>query len=209
MNKKKNITKVLVLVVSLIVIGVSGTYAYYTLAMSGEATKTTAKSGVFKIISSLDTANALNNTKLKLIDATEKEVKAEKITFTVTSKDESTVDGQYFIYLKNITLSKNLYSKYLKWELLQNGEIKDSGTFEDAVRTDTVASDEAENVETTVQNIKLNEEALQITKKTTDTLIFRIWLENDENVNQISLTEGSFAARLYLEAFPVSELKKS
>ena len=197
MNKKKNITKVLVLVVSLIVIGISGTYAYYTLAMTGEATKTTAKSGVFKIISSLDTANAVNNTKLKLIEPTEKEVKAEKVTFTVTSKDESTIDGQYFIYLKNITLSKNLYSKYLKWELLQNGEIKDSGTFEDAVRTDTVA------------NIKLNKEALQITKKTTDTLIFRMWLENDENVNQISLTEGSFAGRLFLEAFPVSELKKS
>ena len=47
MNKKKNgLAKVMVLVVSLIVIGISGTYAFYTLTMS-DPSETSAKSGVF------------------------------------------------------------------------------------------------------------------------------------------------------------------
>lgn len=208
MNKKKNsLAKVMLLVVSLIVIGVSGTYAYFTLTMS-EPAVTSAKSGVFKVESSLDTTNAINNTKIRLIDNAEKETKSEKVTFTVTSLDESTVDGEYYIYLKDILLSKNLYTSYLHWELLQNGEVKAQGNFGDVAskRTDTPIADEADNVVTSLSEIKLNETGLRLIKKAKDTLIFRMWLENDPDVNQIAITNGSFSGRLYLEAYPVSEL---
>ena len=183
-QKKNSFAKVMILVVSLIVIGVSGTYAYYTISMS-EPSKTSAKAGVFKVESSLETTSAINNSKIRLIDNAEKEIKAEKVTFTVTSLSESTVDGEYYIYLKDILLSKNLYTNYLHWELVQNDVVKASGDFGDVAskRTDTPVAGEAK-----------------------DTLIFRMWLENDPDVNQIAITNGSFAGRLYLEAFPISEI---
>lgn len=207
-KKRNSIPKIMIIVVSLIVIGISGTYAYYTSSVSDAPTTTTVKSGIFKVESSLETTSAINNTKLRLVKEEEKETKSEKVTFTVTSQSDSTVDGQYFIYLKDISISKNLYSDYLKWELLQNGEVKASGDFGDIAskRTDTPTSDEKNNVRTTISNIKLNETGLNLEKNKTDTLIFRLWLQDDPNVNQISLTEGFFTGRLYLEAFPVSEI---
>lgn len=206
-QKKNSFAKVMILVVSLIVIGVSGTYAYYTISMS-EPSKTSAKAGVFKVESSLETTSAINNSKIRLIDNAEKEVKAEKVTFTVTSLSESTVDGEYYIYLKDILLSKNLYTNYLHWELLQNNVVKASGDFGDVAskRTDTPVAGEADNVVTSISEIKLNETGLHLNKGTKDTLIFRMWLENDPDVNQIAITNGSFAGRLYLEAFPISEI---
>ena len=145
---------------------------------------------------------------MRLINNSEKETKAEKVTFTVTSLEESTVDGEYYIYLKDILLSKNLYTSYLHWELVQNGVVKASGDFSDVAskRTDTPTANEADNVMTSISEIKLNETGLHLNKGTKDTLIFRMWLEDDSNVNQIDLTNGSFAGRLYLEAFPVSEI---
>lgn len=207
-KKKKGFAKIMLLVVSLIVVGVSGTYAYYTNTMTGGPSETKVKSGVFKVTSSLESANAINNTKMRLIDSTEKEVKAEKVTFTVTSTNESTVNGKYFIYLRDVTLSKNLYTNYLKWELVQNDTIIAEGNFQDAAayRTDTPNANEQDNVLTSLSDIKLTTDALDLTKNTTDTLIFRMWLENDKDVNQIALTNGSFAGRLYLEAYPVSEV---
>lgn len=206
-KKKNSLAKVMILVVSLIVIGVSGTYAYYTLSMSDPST-TSAKSGVFKVESSLETTNAINNNKIRLINNIEKEIKAEKVIFTVTSKSESTIDGEYYIYLKDILLSKNLYTKYLHWELVKNNVVEASGDFADAAskRTDTPVANEADNVVTSISEMKLNETPLHLNKNSKDTLIFRLWLENDPNVNQIAITNGSFAGRLYLEAFPVSEI---
>ncbi len=206
-QKKNGFAKVIILVVSLIVIGISGTYAYFTLSMS-EPQTTSAKAGVFKVESSLETTNAINNNKIRLIDNIEKETKAEKVTFTVTSKAESTVDGEYYIYLKDILLSKNLYTKYLHWELVQNNVVKASGDFADIAskRTDTPVAGEADNVVTNISEIKLNETPFHLDKNSQDTLIFRMWLENDPNVNQIAITNGSFAGRLYLEAFPISEI---
>lgn len=199
-----NYTKVIVLVVALIVLGISTTYAYFTSVITGTPSTTTLKAGNLKIETNLDSVSAINNTKIKLIDASAKTTAAEKVTFYVKSTADTTVDAKYYIYLKDISLSKNLYSNYFKWELLQNNEIVGSGTFGNATRTDTATTGEASNVVTTAADIALNTNALTLAKNTSDTVVFRIWLENDNAVNQIDLTEGSFAGRLYLEAVPVS-----
>lgn len=214
-SSRRNITKVIILVVSLIVIGVSGTYAYFTMSLTGDPSETKATAGVFKVISSLEDVSAINNTRLRLVDAADKETKAEKLTFTVTSLPESNVDARYYIRLKNIELSKNLYSPYLKWEIAKNtGEILASGDFSQAQRDGAAATNEADNVLTNAKDIDLTastqttsgKNGLVLTQKTTETLVFRIWLQDDPNTNQIDLTNGSFAGRLFLEAVPISEI---
>ena len=214
-SNKRNITKVIILVVSLIVIGVSGTYAYFTMSLTGGPSETKATSGVFKVVSSLEDTSAINNTRLRLIDVADKDTKAEKLTFTVTSLPETNVDARYYIQLKNIKLSKNLYNSYLKWEISKDtGEVLASGDFSQAKRDGEPTINEADNVLTNAQNIDLTtsiyttsgENGLVLKQKTTETLVFRIWLQNDPNTNQIDLTNGSFLGQLFLKAVPISEI---
>lgn len=203
-NNKSNFWKVIVLVVALIVLGISTTYAYFTTQLSGNPSTTSLTSGNLKIETNLESVSAINNRNIRLINETDKTTSAEKVSFYVKNTSESTVDAKYYIYLKEITLTKNLYSDYFKWELVQNGIVVGSGNFGTATRTNAVNSEEANNVSTTAEDITLSAEPLLLNKNTNDNIIFRVWLENDENVNQISLTNGGFAGKLYLEAFPVS-----
>lgn len=203
-KNKSGIAKVILLVVALIVLGVSSSYAYYSIVITGTPNTTTLKSGKLDISTNLTSVSAINNAKLFLINAADKASKAESVSFYVQNTSSSTVSAQYYIYLRNINISKNLYSKYFKWELLRNGTVVASGNFASATRTSSSSSTEASNVSTTASDITLTTSALSIAKNTKDTLIFRLWLENDSTVNQISLTEGSFSGKLYLEAVPVS-----
>lgn len=216
MNKKKENkrqwTKVFILVIALMVIAFSGTYAYFTTTIIGKPTTTKVKSGVFKVESSLETASVIKNRKMVLIFVNDtqdqRDELANKLTFTVTSTKDSTVDGTFNLYLKDIKLSKNLYSKYLKWELLKEDEIISSGDFENAVRIDTEEEIEERNKITDVEEFQLNANELSLLKNTTQTYTFRIYLLDDSNKNQIDLTEGSFNGRLYLEAIPISTTSK-
>ncbi len=214
MNKKKEnkrqLKKVLILVVALMVLAFSGTYAYFTTNFVGSPSTTTMKSGVFKVESSLDTASVIRNKRMVLIHVNDTQdqraEKADRLVFTVTSKSESTVDGEFQLFLKDIKLTKNLYSKYLKWELLKGNEIISSGDFENVVRTDTPVENEAKNAITDVEEFQITTDSLPIPKNTTQTYTFRMYLLDDPNKNQIDLTEGSFSGRLYLEAVPISSL---
>lgn len=207
-KRKKQLTKVMILVLSLVVLAFSGTYAYYTNHFIGNPNTTSATSGVFKIESSLDKVSAINNKRLILIDEEEKTEKAEKLTFTITNTEKSTIDGKFDVYLKDIRLSKNLYSSYLKWELVKDGEIINQGDFSTVERKDEESSTEDEKVVTLVEDVKLTTNSLSLLKNTTETLTFRVYLLNDENKNQIELTEGSFSGRLYIEAIPVKNVTK-
>lgn len=210
-SNKRQITKVLILVVALMVIAFSGTYAYFTNNFVGKPTTTTAISGVFDVESSLETTSTIQNRRMVLIHVNDtqdqREELADKLTFTVTSTENSTVDGEFNLFLKDIKLSKNLYSKYLKWELLKGNEIINSGDFANVERVDTPVEDEEDKAVTDVKIFQLNKETLSLPKNTTQSFTFRMYLLDDPTRNQIELTNGSFNGRLYLEAVPISALK--
>lgn len=210
-SNKRQLTKVLILVVALMVIAFSGTYAYFTNNFIGKPTTTTVTSGVFDVESSLENASAIRNRRMVLIHVNDtqdqREELADKLTFTITSTENSTVDGEFNLFLKDIKLTKNLYTKYLKWELLKENEIINSGNFENAIRVDTASEGEEEKAITDVKEFQLNTEAISLPKNTTQTYTFRMYLLDDPTRNQIELTDGSFNGRLYLEAVPVSTLK--
>ena len=201
---KNHIIKIGILVVSIVTIGISMTYAFYTAKISGNSNFDNVKAAEFHITSTLADSTAISNMKMSLIDENEILKKADKVEFSVTNDSTSTVSGQYFVYLVNVNLTKNLYSKYFKWQLVRKtnlGEsIIDSGDFENVIRTDTPLEGESATAQTTVDKITLNKVALEIPKGTTDNLIFRLWLENDADINQVDLTNGSFSAKLKIEA---------
>lgn len=211
MNQKQEIKnhmiKIGIFVFAIILLGVSASYAYYTANISGQAEINKKNAAQFDLNSTLNDSAKINNPKLELLDDTQKIAKAEKITFSVTNENTSTVNGKYFVYLTDIKLSKNLYSEYFKWELVRiTGDTESvmySGTFADAIREDNATENEDFNVKTTTKEITLNSVALQITPGTTDNLLFRIWLQDDPNVNQVNLTNGSFEGRLRIEGTPV------
>ena len=208
-KNKRNITKLIILIVSLMVLGFSGAYAYFTTAITGEPSLTKAKSGIFEIKSSLEKTSAINNKRMVLINEDQIKEKADSLTFTVTNTEKSMLDGEFSIYLKDIKLSKNLYSGYLKWELLdEDGKILYSGDFSSVERKDDEEEGEASNYITDVEDIELNKVedetiSFKIAKNTTQTFTFRMYLLNDLSKNQIELTEGSFKGRLYIEAVPI------
>lgn len=208
-NDKRNLFKVLVLVLALVVLGISTTYAYYTAVLTNpEDDGDVLQAGNLDITTTLtSTASAINVNKLMLINDDEKKDKAQKVEFSITSGDSSTVDATYKILLKELQLSKNLKSADFKWELVKKGTENTEtqiahGDFSSVTFT-TEETDEHKLV--SANDLELTKENGQtLTKKTTDNLIFRIWLQNNPNVNQINLTNGSFSGKLFIEAVPVS-----
>ena len=216
-QNKSQYVKVTILVVALIVLAFSSTYAYFASTIN-EPSITSATSATFEVESTLDTSSAIHNKRMVLIEKDEIPTKADSLEFTVTSKETSNVDGQLTITLTDIQISKNLKSKYFNWELLkkeQNSETLTEvakGTFESVTEKSgtTVTSPEGTDPEKTLvalEDIKLGENPIPFKQKETTTFVFRLYLLNNPNENQISLTEGSFSGRLYLEAVPVSALK--
>ncbi len=220
-QNKRQFAKVMLLVISLIVLAFSSTYAYFQSTFK-EPSITTATSGIFEVDSSLDTVNAIQNEKMILINENEVAERANSLTFTVTSKETSNVDGKFTVYLKDAEISKNLKSNYFHWELLKKESLDTEeklteiakGTFENvtqksgtATETTTEVTDETRAV-IKINDITLNSTPIPLEKQQTVTLVFRLYLLNDPDKNQLELTEGSFSGRLYLEAVPVSALQK-
>lgn len=211
MNAKKemrnHVIKIGILIVAIITIGISVSYAYYTAVANEEVKVDKVQAGRLDITSTLETSGAINNAKMSLINASDVKNDADKVEFTVTNANTSTVSGRYFIYLTNIEITKNLYNEDFKWELVRVTSSGEStianGSFATAVRSSKPDAGESDKVLTTAENISLNKVALEIPKATTDNLIFRLWLENDPVNNQLNLTEGSFKGRLRIEATAV------
>ncbi len=201
MKEKNHFAKVIVLVLALIVLGISMTYAYFTSQITGEPA-TNIGSGRLDVTTSLTEATAMNNTKVKLVDS---DSDAEKVSFTVTSASTSTVDGKYDVYLQAVQLSKNLFSDDFKWKLVNGEQVLGEGTFASPERKTEAADGEEANAIVDIKDMKLNTTSISIIPGHTDHLEFRVWLQNSPTENQIELTNGSFSGKLYLEAVPVSK----
>jgi len=205
---KKYSIMVIVFVISIVLIGVSLSYAYFSAKFTGNASTPTAKAAIMNVTTSLVTAQAINSDKLAIIDPADYKEKSEKVAFTVTNENTSNVNAKYTIKIDDMSLSKNLFSKYFKWELTINegtaNEKVFQGNFEDASVTPEGTEDKS--MLTGLSKILVtDEQALSLNINQTDDIKFYIWLENDENVNQIYLTEGTFNGKLSMNAVPTKD----
>jgi len=211
-TQKKEITKysfmVLVFVLSIVVIGVSLSYAYFSANFTGKNETGLNKTAKLNVTTTLTTAPVIDSSQLALIENVDYKTKAEKITFTVTNENTSNVNAKYTIKLVEMSLSKNLFSKYFKWKLVINegteNEKEFNGDFADA-ETATEGTDDKTELTNLTKQLIGEEEALTLAISQTDSIVFYLWLENEAEVDQLYLTEGKFKGKLSMDAIPTKE----
>lgn len=184
---KRNI-KEIVFAVSVIVILVSITYrlsyAYFVATVTGNSTATASTIGAGTLNVNFTTSQYVSNDSLMLISDADKATSAEKMLFSVSQATATTVAARYNVYLTELSISNNFKSSDFKWELLRNSSVIASGNFTTAVSG---------------TDFKLNSTALDLAVNATDNLELRLWL-SQQDYDQLSLTNGTFSAKVKIEA---------
>lgn len=160
-------------------------YAYMTATVTGneDANNTKVSTGTLEL--SFTTSSYIKENDMPLINATDVAKNAVHTDFSISHTENSNVATKYNLYLTELTISDNFKSKYFKWELLKNGTTLYSGNFTNA---------------TTGEDYLLTAAPQTLEASNTDSYILRVWLENDETVNQLDLTNGSFSGKVKLIA---------
>lgn len=201
----RNVTFIVVFVISIVVIGVSVSYAFYTANMTGNASVPSSNAAIMNVTTNLAEAGAINAAKLSLIDATDYLTKAQKVEFSVTNETTSNVKAKYIVKLVEMSLSKNLASKYFKWSLVVNAGTSNAKTFSGTFADTTIGAEGTTDktlVSDLTKTLITDANALTLNIGATDNIDFYIWLENDSAVDQLYLTNGNFTGKLSIEAVP-------
>ena len=132
------------------------------------------------------TSQYINETKLMLINDSDRVASAPYTSFAITSKSTSTISADYTLYLTDFTISDNFVSNDFKWELVRKN---DSG--ETQVATGNFAN------AVTGKDYTLTTANVTIAPQDTHQYIFRIWLSYTDN-DQANLLNGSFSGKIAL-----------
>ena len=92
-SSKKLFASASILVFSIIIIGFSLTYAYFSVGYGGKAEVNGNQAAILNVDSDLKNASAINETEMALISEDEIETEAKKVTFDVTNQGTSTVNA--------------------------------------------------------------------------------------------------------------------
>lgn len=217
--KEKNSTKntflnfamrITIFVLAIVIFGVSTSYAYYVANIKGQASVDESKTAVLNVTTTLENAPAISASKMTIINAADYLTKAQKVDFSITNQSTSNVKAKYTLKLVEMSITKNLSSKYFKYAVIVNAgkdnEKTFTGNFLDeeniAPENTSVTKDNPETVTGLTKNLIDEDNALILDIGSTDTLSFYIWVENDDNVDQLYLTNGNFSAKLSIDAYP-------
>lgn len=188
-NLKKHIV-IYVTIVLLLVIGTfTITYSYFLALPKADDTITPSNVETGKLVLDFVTNTYINADKLPLINDSDKDTEAPYTEFIVSHNEESNVSASYDLYITELEISENFKSEYFKWELVRvsqgTEEIINSGNFLNA---------------TTGNDFKLNSNTITLSVDDIHLYKLRIWLSNDENKNQLELTNGSFKGKVKVTA---------
>ena len=200
---------IIILILILILLGVSLSYAFYTATIKGNANLSESTAAVFNVSTNLDSTSTINTTNFNLIDPTSYEINAEKVSFTVNNASTSNVNAKYTLSINNIAMSENLFSQYFKWVL----KIKHSNGTADTVINgnfaDSTMAQEGNTSTTLTSNYSKvlisDENPITLGINSTDTVTLYLYLENNNNVIQNYLTNGSFSGKLAINIVPTKE----
>lgn len=188
-NSKKRITlAALIIVVSVIIIGMSLSYAYYVNTIQEvrpENQGVNITSG--ELTMNLTTSEYIAANSASLINDADVTRDADYTSFSVTLPSDADADSAtYSLYLTELTITDNLKSKYVKWALYN------------ADGTSMITSGDFQNANSGT-NLTL-QDGISIAKGETNSYRLYIWLSNDPDVNQISLLNGSLSAKVGFRA---------
>ena len=186
--KKRLILASLIIVMSIIIIGLSLSYAYYlnqVVEVNPDNQGASITSG--ELTMNFATERVINAISAGLVSDADILTEADYTQFSVTLPSTAKVDSAtYTLYLTELTITDNLKSNYVKWALYDGNGTSEitNGTFLNATTGTDLTIDTG----------------ISISKGETDSYRLYIWLSNDENVNQIDLLNGSLSAKVGFRA---------
>ena len=209
-NVKVHVLGALIIAISVIVIGLSGSYAYYvneihnTNSQNQGVTVKGAGEGVFDI--TFNTTNSINVTDAKLMNKTQVKSSASNATaFSVKIAETSKLkSATYSLKITDIKMNdkyKNTTLSWIKWVLVKvsgtsETEVKE-GDFTNLTFNNTAGAD---GMFTSTKDITITANDVTISNSTTDSYKLYVWLDNDANTNQTSLLGGSMTMKVGIDA---------
>ena len=204
-SKPKYIAMCLVFVVALAVIAISVSYAILFIPVTGDFSESSIETGDYKFNSNLDQSTGIDAKNLGLIEEDEIGALAPSASFSVRAQNNRT-DVRYNVYLKDIAISNNLIDSIgsFKWQLLKDGAVIEQGDFRNI---DTVGIKNSNNIDT--QTMKYFEsydlkDGLAFNGLNTTEYTFRVYILNDDVVDQTAMTNGTFQAKLGVSSYIAS-----
>lgn len=181
----------IVLVVLLIIMAVSITYAYFSRNMTQTGDDTETKITAGKLDVDFITTAYISNKDAKLINDNEAHSLADRSSFSVTRSADNTVEKVYYtLKLTEIDITDNLKSEYVKWRLYDTDVIS-AATEPLSFGDFTTITDNA---------LDLYPTKISLAKEVTHNFVLLVWLSNDENKNQTELLKGSLNAKVEVTA---------
>ena len=187
-TKKRMILTSLIIVVSIVIIGISLSYAYFTnsvqeLNSGNQGTNITSG----ELTMSLATTQYINANSASLINDSDVVSEADYTAFSVTLPSSAdAASATYSLYLTELTITDNLKDSDVKWALY------------DGSGSNQIASGNFANA-TTGTDLPLQSN-IPISRGTTTSYRLYIWLSNDPANQQIDLLNGSLSAKVGFRA---------
>ena len=197
--KKRIILGSLIIVVSIIIIGVSISYAYYlnTVEEVNPDSQIVDFGSSGELVMNLTTEQLIEANAAYLINDADVLSSDDYTAFRITlPEDAVSASANYNLYLTDIKMTNNFKSEYVKWALYSStNEQLATGTFNDAILSETANGDGTYNAEniTVLSNLNINRG---------DTVSYKlyIWLSNDPDNKQNDLLEGTLSTKVGFRA---------
>ena len=188
-TKKRILLASLIIVMSIVIIGISLSYAYFinTVQEVNPGNQgTSITSG--KLTMNFTTSQTINATSACLINDSEVVTQGDYTQFSVSfpNDDENASTATYNLYLTELTISDNLKSTDVKWALYDGAgsNMIISGDFSGA---------------TSGTNLTLKD-GITINKGETNSYRLYIWLSYASDRNQTNLLNGTLSAKVGFRA---------
>ena len=197
-SKKRVILGSLIIVVSIVIIGLSLSYAYYINTIrETNADNQGASLTSGNLSMDFTTSQNINATSASLINDADilSEENNNYTAFSISFADDNTVsEATYNIYLTDISMTENFKSSYVKWALYRaNNTLVTQGDFSNVTLNGTGSGTH------NASDITLASESITSVEGTKSYKLY-IWLSNDPDNNQISLLNGSLSAKVGFRA---------
>ena len=197
-TKKRIVLGSLIIVVSIIIVGLSLTYAYYVNTIrETNADNQGASLTSGNLSMDFTTSRNINATSASLINDADilSEENNNYTAFSISFAEDNTVsEATYNIYLTDISMTENFKSSYVKWALYRaNNTLVTQGDFSNVTLNGTGSGTH------NASDITLASESITSVEGTKSYKLY-IWLSNDPDNNQISLLNGSLSAKVGFRA---------
>lgn len=194
MIKLKNKKLLIIILTLLLIISLfSFSYGYYLTNISGTGKEVRGNTAYLDI--EFIEGESVKLDKYVPIYDTKKETDSYKKTFSIENKSSlnSIVNAEYDVFLIFSNIDKELKSEFIKWELLNDGKIINSGNLKNIINNE----------------IKLTKNKKFIgLDKGKQNLEFRIWMSYSDTVDQMNMLNKSLTAKLKVKVneLPIGNL---